>query len=76
MIAGYHGALSRRFLSLLGTIQSGEFSHSAQTQVIGITTRLPRVLYRAAGINHGFLDINGAFTTVDFPAQSSTSFSA
>src|SRR5258706_12942112 len=71
MIAGYHGALSNAgfVLSSQNNFSLENFPNSAQTQVIGINNRgyTDGFYIDNAGTNHGFLDINGTFTTVDFP---------
>ncbi len=71
MIAGYHGAATNVgfVFSSRNNFTLENFPNSAQTQVIGINNRgyTDGFYIDAAGINHGFLDINGTFTTVDFP---------
>ncbi len=73
-IAGYHGAASNVgfVFSFRNNFTLENFPNSAQTQVIGINNRgyTDGFYIDAAGTNHGFLDINGTFTTVDFPASS------
>src|SRR5258707_15809884 len=70
-IAGYHGAaVNKGFVfASPNNFTLENFPNSAQTQVIGINNRgfTDGFYIDAAGINHGFLDINGSFTTVDFP---------
>src|SRR5258708_13594792 len=71
MIAGYHGAATNVgfVFSFRNSFTSENFPNSVQTQVIGINNRgyTDGFYIDAAGINHGFLDINGTFTTLDFP---------
>ncbi len=70
-IAGYHGAaVNKGFVfAFPNNFTSENFPNSAQTQVIGINNRgfTDGFFIDNAGITHGFLDINGTFTTVDFP---------
>jgi hypothetical protein len=71
MIAGYHGAATNVgfVFSSRNSFTLENFPNAAQTQVIGINNQgyTDGFYIDAAGINHGFLDINGTFTTVDFP---------
>jgi len=71
VIAGYHGAnVNKGFVfTFPNTFTPENFPNSAQTQVIGINSRgfTDGFYIDNAGITHGFLDINGTFTTVDFP---------
>src|SRR5260370_12385532 len=71
MIAGYHGAVVNQgfVLTLPNNFTLQNFPNSAQTQVIGINDRryTDGFYIDTAGTTHGFLDINGTFTTVDFP---------
>ena len=71
MIAGYHGAtVNKGFVFTFSNNFAAEnFPASAQTQVIGINNRgdTDGFYIDTAGTTHGFLDINGTFTTVDFP---------
>src|SRR5260370_20067854 len=71
VIAGYHGANVNK--GLVFTFRNGfapeNFPGSAQTQVIGINNRgfTDGFFIDIAGTTHGLFDINGTFTTVDFP---------
>ncbi len=71
MIAGYHGAtVNKGFVfTFPNNFAAENFPASAQTQVIGINNRgyTDGFYIDTAGTTHGFLDINGTFTTVDFP---------
>src|SRR5258708_8568593 len=70
-IAGYHGAsVNKGFVfTFPNDFDLENFPNSAQTQVIGINNRgyTDGFYIDTAGATHGFLDINGNFTTVDFP---------
>src|SRR5260370_10763602 len=72
MIAGYHGAATNVgfVFSSRNNFTLENFPNSAQTQVIGINNQgyTDGFYIDAAVTNHGFLDINTTFTTVDFPA--------
>lgn len=78
-IAGYHGSgatghPNRGFrLTLPNTFKSENFPGSAQTQVIGINNlgNTDGFYIDTAGVTHGFLDMKGTFTTIDFPKSSS-----
>lgn len=71
VIAGYHGMdVNKGFrLTLPNHYTLENFPGSAQTQVIGINNfRNTGGFYvDSAGNTHGFLDVNGTFSTVDFP---------
>jgi len=80
VIAGYHGAnVNKGFVfTFPNNFTPENFPNSAQTQVIGINNRgffspfafafdTDGFYIDMAGTTHGFLDINGTFTTVDFP---------
>src|SRR5467141_516712 len=80
VIAGYHGAnVNKGFVfTFPNNFTPENFPNSAQTQVIGINNRgffspftfafdTDGFYIDTAGTTHGFLDINGTFTTVDFP---------
>ena len=71
VIAGYHGAtVNKGFVfTFPNNFTPEDFPNSAQTQVIGINNRgfTDGFYIDTAGTTHGFLDINGTFTTVDFP---------
>jgi len=71
VIAGYHGAnINKGFVfTFPNNFTPENFPNSAQTQVIGINNEghTDGFYIDNAGITHGFLDINGTFTTVDFP---------
>ena len=71
MIAGYHGAtVNQGFVfTFPNNFTPENFPGSAQTQVIGINNRgfTDGFYIDSALTTHGFLDINGTFTTVDFP---------
>jgi hypothetical protein len=70
VIAGYHGAnVNKGFVFTFPFNFTPEnFPNSAQTQVIGINNRgfTDGFYIDTAGTTHGFLDIDGTFTTVDF----------
>ena len=74
-IAGYHGDNTpghpnKGFtLRLPKDFTLENFPNSAQTQVFGINQHgsTGGFYIDAAGRNHGFLDINGVFSTVDYP---------
>src|SRR5262249_4273521 len=70
-IAGYHGMdVNKGFLLTLPNQFTDEnFTNSAQTQVIGINKAgdTDGFYVDEGGTTHGFLKINGTFTTVDFP---------
>src|SRR5258708_18244158 len=72
VIAGYHGAtVNQGFVfTFPNNFTPENFPGSAQTQVIGINNHghTDGFYIDTGGTTHGFLDINGAFTTVDFPA--------
>jgi hypothetical protein len=74
VIAGYHGANVNK--GLVFTFRNGftpeNFLGSAQTQVIGINNRgfTDGFFIDMAGTTHGFLDINGTFTTGALPTGS------
>jgi hypothetical protein len=78
-IAGYHGSgapgqPNQGFTLLLPNhFTSENFPGSAQTQVIGINNEgnTDGFYVDAAGVNHGFIDIHGTFTTIDFPNKTS-----
>jgi hypothetical protein len=80
VIAGYHGAnVNKGFVfTFPNNFTPENFPNSAQTQVIGINNRgffkpftfafdTDGFYIDMAGTTHGFLDIDGTFTTVDFP---------
>ena len=72
VIAGYHGAtINKGFTLNLGppVFTPENFPNSVQTQVTGIndSANTGGFYVDNCGVNHGFLNINGNFSTVDFP---------
>jgi hypothetical protein len=78
-IAGYHGSGATGYpnqgftLTLPNHFTSENFPGAAQTQVIGINNRgnTDGFYIDAAGVNRGFIDSHGAFTSIDFPNATS-----
>src|ERR1700688_2002847 len=78
-IAGYHGSGATGHpnqgftLTLPNQFTSEDFPGSVQTQVIGINNRgnTDGFYIDTAGVNHGFIDLHGPFTTNDFPNKTS-----
>ena len=78
-IAGYHGSGATGHpnqgfaLALPNHFTSENFAGSVQTQVIGINNRgnTDGFYIDAAGVNHGFINIQGTFTSIDFPNATS-----
>jgi hypothetical protein len=78
-IAGYHGSGATGHpnqgftLTLPNHFTSENFPGSVQTQVIGINNRgnTDGFYIDTAGVNHGFIDIHGTLTSIDFPNATS-----
>ena len=78
-IAGYHGSGATGhpnqgfMLTLPNTFTSENFPGSAQTQVIGINNvgNTDGFYIDSAGVTHGFTEVHGTFTSIDFPNATS-----
>ena len=75
IVAGYHGANINQGFTYdvaTGKFTNENFPNSVQTQVIGINNNQPITVGFYIDKNtrtHGFQDINGVFSTVDFPGS-------
>jgi hypothetical protein len=71
VIAGYHGALVNQGFTFVrpATFTDQNFPGSVQTQVVGINNlgNTAGFYVDAAGVTHGFNQVNGTFTTMDVP---------